>query len=58
MKEILIPAIVSLFVSAVYCRISADWTFKIIDDYVKEVVEIAKKSIRDRAERQDLHSSF
>lgn len=47
MKEILVPAIVSLFVSAVYCRISADWTFKIIDDYVKDVVETAKKSIRD-----------
>lgn len=47
MKEIILPAVVALIVSAVYCKVSAVYTFRVIDDYVKNVIMMAKKSIRD-----------
>lgn len=47
MNEIIVSAAVSLVVSAVYCKISAVHTLDVIDGYVKSVIDMAKKSIRD-----------
>lgn len=47
MADIVVTVIVALAVSVVSCKISAAHTFNVIDGYVKEVIELAKKSIRD-----------
>ena len=47
MKEIILPAVIALVVSAIYCKISAVYTFRVIDGYVKNVITMAKESIRD-----------
>lgn len=46
-EVIAISAMTSLIVSVLCCKISAAYTFKVIDGYVKDMIEIAKKSIRD-----------
>lgn len=45
--EYIAPALIALIVSVVCCKISAAYTFKVIDGYVKDVIELAKKSISD-----------
>lgn len=45
--QILTSAIVAIIVSAIYCKISAANTFSVIDGYVKDMIELAKKSIGD-----------
>lgn len=47
MKTIIESAVIALMVSAVYGKISAAHTFKVIDSYVKDMIETAKKLIRD-----------
>lgn len=47
MKVIVAAAVVSLIVSVVCGKITAAYTFKIIDGYVRDIIEVAKKSIRD-----------
>lgn len=39
--------VISLLVSVVYNKIEAAKTFEIIDAYVRDVIELAKQSIRD-----------
>ena len=45
--EILEVVITSVIVSAIYNKIAAAHTFKVIDGYVRDVVELAKQLIRD-----------
>ncbi|MBO5208515.1 MAG: hypothetical protein J6B68_04130 [Lachnospiraceae bacterium] len=42
-----INIIVAILVSAISNKILAAYTFKVIDGYVKDVVETAKESIRN-----------
>lgn len=45
MKIIIVSAVTAAVVSGICCKISAVHTFNVIDGYVKEFVEIAKRSI-------------
>lgn len=45
--EIITAAITSLVVSVIYCKISAAHTLKVIDGYVKSMIDMAKESIKD-----------
>ena len=47
MEEIIVSAIVSFCVSIICNRIMAIHIFKVIDNYVMELFEITKKSIRN-----------
>ncbi len=47
MKDIAVAALTAIVASAVYCKISAAYTFKVIDGYVKEMIDMAKDSIRN-----------
>ena len=47
MENIVISAVTALTVSFIYCKISAGHTFKVIDGYVKDLIDMAKKLIRD-----------
>lgn len=40
-------AVIAMIISLVCNKISAAYTFKVIDGYVKNMIELAKKSIRD-----------
>lgn len=42
-----ISIVVSIAVSIASNKILAAHTFNVIDDYVKDLIEVAKKSIRD-----------
>lgn len=44
---IAIAAVTSFIVSVICCNISAIVTLNIIDRYVKEMIRLAKESIRD-----------
>ena len=46
-KEIIIAAVTAIVVSVICCNISARVTFKKIDKYVADMVDLAKKSIRN-----------
>lgn len=46
-KEIFIAAVTAIAVSVICCNISARVTFQKIDKYVADMVDLAKKSIRD-----------
>ncbi len=43
----MIAAVTATVVSVICCNISARVTFKIIDKYVADMIELAKESIRD-----------
>ncbi len=45
--QVMIPAAVAAATSLICCKISAAHTLDVIDGYVKEMIELAKKSIRD-----------
>lgn len=47
MENIIVPAITAIIVSGIYCKISAVHTFNVIDGYVKDLIEMVKKSLRD-----------
>ena len=47
LQTIAIAAATGVVVSVVCCRISASITFRIIDRYVKDIVDMAMESIRD-----------
>ena len=47
LQTIAIAAATGFVVSVVCCRISASITFRIIDRYVKDIVDLAMESIRD-----------
>ncbi|WP_160228023.1 hypothetical protein [Otoolea muris] len=47
LQTIAIAAATGFVVSVVCCRISASITFRIIDRYVKDIVDMAMESIRD-----------
>lgn len=46
-KEITIAAVTAIAVSVICCNISARVTFKKIDKYVADMVDLAKESIRN-----------
>ena len=45
--ELLAVIATSFIVSVIYNKISAAYTFHVIDGYVKEIIELAKNSIQD-----------
>lgn len=45
--NIIIAAATAFIVSVVCCRISALMTFRAIDKYVADIIEMAKESIRN-----------
>lgn len=47
MENIIVSAVTAIIVSIIYCKIAAVHTFKVIDGYVKSLIEMAKESIRD-----------
>lgn len=47
MNTIITAATTAVIVSVVCCKIMSRIIFEIIDKYVKDMVELAKKSIRD-----------
>ncbi len=47
MWTMITAAITAFIVSVICCRISAAVTFKIIDRYVADMIDMAKGSIRD-----------
>lgn len=46
-ETILVSVVASTVVSVICCKISAAHTFNVIDGYVKDMIELAKKSIRN-----------
>lgn len=46
-NEIVLSILASLIVSVIYNKISAAYTFKVIDGYVKDVIGMVKELIRD-----------
>ena len=47
MENVIISAVTAFVVSAIYNKVSAAHTFEKIDGYVRDVIELAKQSIRD-----------
>ncbi len=47
MENIIVSAVTAMIVSIICCKITAVHTFKVIDGYVKSLIEMAKESIRD-----------
>ena len=46
MENVIISAVTALAVSVIYNKISAVHTFEVIDGYVREVIELAKQSMK------------
>lgn len=47
MENLIVNILVAIVVSAISNKILAAYTFRVIDGYVKDIVEIAKQSIRN-----------
>lgn len=47
MKTVIVAAVTAFIVAFIYGKISAIHTFNVIDSYVKETIDLIKKSIRD-----------
>lgn len=47
METILVSVITSALITTIICKILAVYTFEVIDDYVKNMIDVAKKLVRD-----------